>query len=86
MRVIEKKEVADYVIRSVLQSVERGVYGDCHSVEIIYRTNARIRPMEKACLQHHVPYVILGPVASFYQRRVTRFVSVFYSTIVGKLT
>ena len=56
-------EEADAIVRDILNSPSD--YQDC---AVLYRTNAQSRLIEEKCLQHNVPYRMVGGV-NFYQRR-----------------
>lgn len=68
-------EEADAIVRDILNS---GCgYQDC---AVLYRTNAQSRLIEEKCLQHNVPYRMVGGV-NFYQRKEIKDILAYLKTI-----
>lgn len=61
--------LANFVIKTILNELDSGRYTPDTSVALLYRTNVQSRVLEEACVQHNLPYVILGKATSFYKRR-----------------
>ena len=69
---------ADGVIRQVKQASQRGIgLGDC---AVLYRTNAQSRLLEEKCIQHNVPYRLIGGV-NFYQRKEIKDILAYLKTV-----
>jgi DNA helicase-2/ATP-dependent DNA helicase PcrA len=63
----DEEEEARWVIDRIQRSVRAGHYLISEAA-ILYRVHAQSRPLEEACLNLGVPYVLIGGVV-FYQRR-----------------
>ena len=70
-------EEADAIVRDILNSPTD--YQDC---AVLYRTNAQSRLIEEKCLQHNVPYRMVGGV-NFYQRREIKDILAYLKTIAN---
>ncbi|MGL6220987.1 MAG: ATP-dependent helicase, partial [Lacrimispora sphenoides] len=70
-------EEADAIVRDILNSSSD--YQDC---AVLYRTNAQSRLIEEKCLQHNVPYRMVGGV-NFYQRKEIKDVLSYLKTIAN---
>lgn len=70
-------EEADAIVRDIL-SAPVG-YQDC---AVLYRTNAQSRLIEERCLQHNVPYRMVGGV-NFYQRKEIKDILAYLKTIAN---
>ncbi|WP_394526787.1 DNA helicase PcrA [Lacrimispora sp. JR3] len=70
-------EEADAIVRDILNSAAD--YQDC---AVLYRTNAQSRLIEEKCLQHNVPYRMVGGV-NFYQRKEIKDVLAYLKTIAN---
>ena len=70
-------EEADAIVRDILNSPTG--YQDC---AVLYRTNAQSRLIEEKCLQHNVPYRMVGGV-NFYQRKEIKDVLAYLKTIAN---
>lgn len=70
-------EEADAIVRDILNSSSD--YQDC---VVLYRTNAQSRLIEEKCLQHNVPYRMVGGV-NFYQRKEIKDVLAYLKTIAN---
>lgn len=70
-------EEADAIVRDILNSPSD--YQDC---AVLYRTNAQSRLIEEKCLQHNVPYRMVGGV-NFYQRREIKDILAYLKTIAN---
>lgn len=68
-------EEADSIVRDILTS--KCDYQDC---AVLYRTNAQSRLIEEKCLQHNVPYRMVGGV-NFYQRKEIKDILAYLKTI-----
>ena len=70
-------EEADAIVRDILNS--SCDYQDC---AVLYRTNAQSRLIEEKCLQHNVPYRMVGGV-NFYQRKEIKDILAYLKTIAN---
>ncbi len=70
-------EEADAIVRDILNSAS-----DYQDNAILYRTNAQSRLLEEKCLQHNVPYRMVGGV-NFYQRKEIKDVLAYLKTIAN---
>jgi len=70
-------EEADAIVRDILNSSSD--YQDC---AVLYRTNAQSRLIEEKCLQHNVPYRMVGGV-NFYQRKEIKDILAYLKTIAN---
>lgn len=70
-------EEADAIVRDILNSPSE--YQDC---AVLYRTNAQSRLIEEKCLQHNVPYRMVGGV-NFYQRKEIKDILAYLKTIAN---
>ncbi|WP_077611083.1 DNA helicase PcrA [Clostridium sp. Marseille-P2415] len=70
-------EEADSIVRDILNSASD--YQDC---AVLYRTNAQSRLIEEKCLQHNVPYRMVGGV-NFYQRKEIKDILAYLKTIAN---
>ncbi|WP_312444684.1 DNA helicase PcrA [Lacrimispora sp.] len=70
-------EEADAIVRDILNSSSD--YQDC---AVLYRTNAQSRLIEEKCLQHNVPYRMVGGV-NFYQRKEIKDILSYLKTIAN---
>ncbi len=70
-------EEADAIVRDILNSASD--YQDC---AVLYRTNAQSRLIEEKCLQHNVPYRMVGGV-NFYQRKEIKDILSYLKTIAN---
>ena len=70
-------EEADSIVRDILNSSSD--YQDC---AVLYRTNAQSRLIEEKCLQHNVPYRMVGGV-NFYQRKEIKDILSYLKTIAN---
>lgn len=70
-------EEADAIVRDILNSSTG--YQDC---AVLYRTNAQSRLIEEKCLQHNVPYRMVGGV-NFYQRKEIKDILAYLKTIAN---
>jgi ATP-dependent exoDNAse (exonuclease V) beta subunit len=61
--------LASYVVKTIQKKLETEYYNPDTTVAILYRSNAQSRLLEEACVEHNLPYVILGKATSFYKRR-----------------
>ena len=68
-------EEADAIVRDILTS--KCDYQDC---AVLYRTNAQSRLIEEKCLQHNVPYRMVGGV-NFYQRKEIKDILAYLKTV-----
>lgn len=68
---------ADAIVGDILNSSSD--YQDC---AVLYRTNAQSRLIEEKCLQHNVPYRMVGGV-NFYQRREIKDILAYLKTIAN---
>lgn len=68
-------EEADGIVQDILNS--KCDYQDC---AVLYRTNAQSRLIEEKCLQHNVPYRMVGGV-NFYQRKEIKDILAYLKTI-----
>ncbi|GLC79676.1 DNA helicase [Lacrimispora brassicae] len=70
-------EEADSIVRDILNPSSD--YQDC---AVLYRTNAQSRLIEEKCLQHNVPYRMVGGV-NFYQRKEIKDILSYLKTIAN---
>lgn len=70
-------EEAEAIVRDILNSSSD--YQDC---AVLYRTNAQSRLIEEKCLQHNVPYRMVGGV-NFYQRKEIKDILAYLKTIAN---
>ncbi|MFT4107035.1 MAG: DNA helicase PcrA [Lacrimispora sp.] len=70
-------EEAEAIVRDILNSAS-----DYQDNAILYRTNAQSRLLEEKCLQHNVPYRMVGGV-NFYQRKEIKDVLAYLKTIAN---
>ncbi len=71
----DERDEADYVIRKI-QEIAKNASGNVNAKQtrlfsefaVLYRTNAQSRALEEACLNHSVPYRIIGGL-KFYGRK-----------------
>ena len=70
-------EEADAIVRDIRNSSSE--YQDC---AVLYRTNAQSRLIEEKCLQHNVPYRMVGGV-NFYQRKEIKDILSYLKTIAN---
>ena len=69
---------AEAVIRQVVRARDRGIgLGEC---AVLYRTNAQSRILEEKCIQHNVPYRLIGGV-NFYQRKEIKDILAYLKTV-----
>ncbi len=69
---------AEAVVRQVKRAEERGIsLGEC---AVLYRTNAQSRILEEKCIQHNVPYRLIGGV-NFYQRKEIKDILAYLKTV-----
>ncbi len=69
---------AEAVIRQVERARDRGIgLGEC---AVLYRTNAQSRILEEKCIQHNVPYRLIGGV-NFYQRKEIKDILAYLKTV-----
>lgn len=70
-------EEAEGIVRDILNSSSD--YQDC---AVLYRTNAQSRLLEEKCLQHNIPYRMVGGV-NFYQRKEIKDILAYLKTIAN---
>ena len=70
-------EEADFIVRDILR--KEYPYQDC---AVLYRTNAQSRLLEEKCLQHNIPYRLVGGV-NFYQRKEIKDILSYLKTIAN---
>ena len=70
-------EEADAIVRDILGSGRS--YEDC---AVLYRTNAQSRLIEEKCIQHNIPYRLVGGV-NFYQRKEIKDVLSYLKTVAN---
>ena len=70
-------EEADAIVRDILAGGRS--YDEC---AVLYRTNAQSRLIEEKCIQHNVPYRLVGGV-NFYQRKEIKDILSYLKTIAN---
>ncbi len=70
-------EEADGIVRDILKDGR-----DYQDYAVLYRTNAQSRLLEEKCIEHNVPYRLVGGV-NFYQRKEIKDVLSYLKTIAN---
>lgn len=70
-------EEADGIVRDILKDDR-----DYQDYAVLYRTNAQSRLLEEKCIEHNVPYRLVGGV-NFYQRKEIKDVLSYLKTIAN---
>ena len=70
-------EEADAIARDILAGGRS--YEDC---AVLYRTNAQSRLIEEKCIQHNIPYRLVGGV-NFYQRKEIKDILSYLKTVAN---
>ena len=70
-------EEADGIVRDILKDGR-----DFQDYAVLYRTNAQSRLLEEKCIEHNVPYRLVGGV-NFYQRKEIKDVLSYLKTIAN---
>ena len=70
-------EEADGIVRDILKDGR-----DYQDYAVLYRTNAQSRLLEEKCIEHNVPYRLVGGV-NFYQRKEIKDVLAYLKTIAN---
>ena len=70
-------EEADGIVRDILKDGR-----DYQDYAVLYRTNAQSRLLEEKCIEHNVPYRLVGSV-NFYQRKEIKDVLSYLKTIAN---
>jgi DNA helicase-2/ATP-dependent DNA helicase PcrA len=63
----DEEEEAQVVVEEIAATLRRGEIPP-GEIAILYRTHAQSRPLEEACVQRRIPYVVVGGL-TFFQRR-----------------
>ena len=70
-------EEADGIVRDILKDGR-----DYQDYAVLYRTNAQSRLLEEKCIEHNVPYRLVGGV-NFYQRKEIKDILSYLKTIAN---
>ncbi len=77
----DETEEANYVARKIMAMMRE--YGDFSDFAVLYRTNAQSYSFEKAFINNHIPYKIVGGVR-FYDRKEVKDVLAILKLIVNQ--
>ena len=70
-------EEADGIVRDILKDGR-----DYQDYAVLYRTNAQSRLLEEKCIEHNVPYRLVGGV-NFYQRKEIKDILSYLKTVAN---
>ena len=64
----DEEDEARFVVKEIVQQLEKNSDLKRNDIVVLYRTNAQSRPLEEACMTANMPYRIVGGV-KFYDRK-----------------